>query len=310
MSENENSFDVLIIGGGPAGLTAGLYAARARMKCVLLEKMMMGGQIATTEMVDNYPGFPEGIAGAQIGPLFEAQAKRFGLEVRQFQEGLTVERKDEGFLVTCANRDELFCKSLIVATGSGWTPLGIPGEESLKGAGVSYCATCDGAFFRGMELAVIGGGNSAVEEALFLTKFASKVYVIHRRDQLRAEKIVQEKAFANPKIEFVWSHIPLEIVGEKEVEGVRVKDLRNEKERILPVAGVFIYVGMKADSDIVKDLVEVDAQGYINAGEDTVTSCPGIFAAGDVRQKPLRQVATAIADGATAAIMAEKYIEQ
>ncbi|RLB70863.1 MAG: thioredoxin-disulfide reductase [Deltaproteobacteria bacterium] len=310
MQENENSFDVLIIGGGPAGLTAGLYAARARMKCVLLEKMMMGGQIATTEMVDNYPGFPEGIAGAQIGPLFETQAKRFGLEVRQFQEGLTVERKDQGFLVTCANRDELFCKSLIVATGSGWTPLGIPGEESLKGAGVSYCATCDGAFFRDQELAVIGGGNSAIEEALFLTKFASKVYVIHRRDQLRAEKIVQEKAFANPKIEFVWSHIPLEIVGEKEVEGVRVKDLKNEEERILPVAGVFIYVGMKADSDIIKDLVEVDAQGYIKAAEDTATSCPGLFAAGDVRQKPLRQVATAIADGATAAIMAEKYIDQ
>ncbi|MCD6533275.1 MAG: thioredoxin-disulfide reductase [Deltaproteobacteria bacterium] len=309
MSENENSFDVLIIGGGPAGLTAGLYAARARMKCVLLEKMMMGGQIATTEMVDNYPGFPEGIAGAQIGPLFEAQAKRFGLEVRQFQEGLKVERRDEGFLVTCANHDELFCKSLIVASGSGWTPLGIPGEERLRGAGVSYCATCDGAFFRDLELAVIGGGNSAVEEALFLTKFASKVYIIHRRDQLRAEKIVQEKAFANPKIEFVWSHVPLEIVGEKEVEGVLVKNLKNDEERLLPVAGAFIYVGMKADSEIVKELVEMDDQGYIEASEDTKTSCPGIFAAGDVRQKPLRQVATAIADGATAAIMAEKYIE-
>ncbi|MCD6430925.1 MAG: thioredoxin-disulfide reductase [Deltaproteobacteria bacterium] len=310
MVESENSFDVLIIGGGPAGLTAGLYAARARLKCVLLEKMMMGGQIATTEMVDNYPGFPEGIAGAQIGLLFETQAKRFGLEVRQFQEGLKVERLDEGFLVTCANRDELFCKSLIVATGSGWTPLGIPGEERLKGAGVSYCATCDGAFFRDLELAVIGGGNSAVEEAVFLTKFASKVYVIHRRDQLRAEKIVQEKAFANPKIEFVWSHVPLEIVGEKEVEGVRVKDLKSGKDRLLPVAGAFIYVGMKADSEIVKDLVEMDEQGYIKAAEDTVTSCPGLFAAGDVRRKPLCQVATAIADGATAAIMAEKYIDQ
>ncbi|MEA3347574.1 MAG: thioredoxin-disulfide reductase [Pseudomonadota bacterium] len=309
MSESENSFDVLIIGGGPAGLTAGLYAARARLKCVLLEKMMMGGQIATTEMVDNYPGFPEGIAGARIGPLFEAQAKRFGLEVRQFQEGLKIERRDQGFMVTCANRDELFCKSLIIATGSGWTPLGIPGEERLKGAGVSYCATCDGAFFRDLELAVIGGGNSAVEEALFLTKFASKVYIIHRRDQLRAEKIVQEKAFANPKIEFVWSHVPLEIVGEKEVEGVLVKNLKNNEERLLPVAGAFIYVGMKADSEIIKDLVETDKQGYIKAAEDTITTCPGLFAAGDVRQKPLRQVATAIADGATAAIMAEKYIE-
>ncbi len=309
MSENENSFDVVIVGGGPAGLTAGLYAARARMKCVLLEKMMMGGQIATTEMVDNYPGFPEGIAGAQIGPLFETQAKRFGLEVRQFKEGLKVERLDDGFNVNCGSDDVLFCKTLIIATGSGWTPLGIPGEERLRGAGVSYCATCDGAFFRDQELAVIGGGNSAVEEAMFLTKFASKVYIIHRRDQLRAEKIVQERALANPKIEFVWSHIPLEIVGKDGVEGVKVKDLKSDKERLLPVAGAFIYVGMKAESGIVKDFLEVDARGYIIAGEDTVTSCPGIFAAGDVRVKPLRQVATAIADGATAAIMAETYIE-
>jgi len=309
MSEKENSFDVVIVGGGPAGLTAGLYAARARLKCVLLEKMMMGGQIATTEMVDNYPGFPEGIAGEQIGPLFETQAKRFGLEVRQFKEGLKVERLDKGFNVSCGSDEVLFCKTLIVATGSGWTPLGIPGEERLRGAGVSYCATCDGAFFRDQELAVIGGGNSAVEEAMFLTKFASKVYVIHRRDQLRAEKIVQEKAFANSKIEFVWSHIPLEIVGEDGVAGVKVKDLKTEKERLLPVAGAFIYVGMKAESGIVKDLLDVDDRGYIIAGEDTVTSCPGIFAAGDVRVKPLRQVATAIADGATAAIMAEKYIE-
>ena len=309
MSENENHFDVLIIGGGPAGLTAGLYAARARLKCVLLEKMMMGGQIATTEMVDNYPGFPEGIAGAEIGPLFETQAKRFGLDVRQFKEGLKVEKLDDGFRVNCGAEENLYCKSLIVATGSGWTPLGIPGEERLRGAGVSYCATCDGAFFRDQELAVIGGGNSAVEEALFLTKFASKVYIIHRRDQLRAEKIVQEKAFANPKVEFVWSHIPLEIVGDDGVEGVLVKDLKTEEEHLLKVAGAFIYVGMKADSDIVKDLVKVDERGYIEAGEDTLTSCPGIFAAGDVRIKPLRQVATAIADGATAAIMAEKYIE-
>lgn len=309
MSENENSFDIVIVGGGPAGLTAGIYAARARMKCVLLEKMMMGGQIATTEMVDNYPGFPEGIAGAQIGPLFEAQAKRFGLEVRQFKEGLQVERLDSGFNVSCGSKEVLFCKTLIVATGSGWTPLGIPGEERLRGAGVSYCATCDGAFFREQELAVIGGGNSAVEEAMFLTKFASKVYIIHRRDQLRAEKIVQEKAFANPKIEFVWSHIPLEIVGKDGVEGVKVKDLKTGKERLLPVAGAFIYVGMKAESSVVKELLKVDDRGYIIAGEDTVTSCPGIFAAGDVRAKPLRQVATAIADGATAAIMAEKYIE-
>ncbi|NPA25389.1 MAG: thioredoxin-disulfide reductase [Deltaproteobacteria bacterium] len=309
MEENKNSYDVLIIGGGPAGLTAGLYAARARLHCVLLERMMMGGQIATTDMVENYPGFPEGIAGSQIGPLFESQAKRFGLEVRQFQEGAKIERQDDGFTVVCGNGDQLFSKSIIVATGSSWNPLGIPGEERLRGAGVSYCATCDGAFFRDQELAVIGGGNSAVEEAVFLTRFASKVYIIHRRDQLRAEKVVQEKAFANPKIEMVWSHVPIEIVGENQVEGVKVKSVKSGEERLLPVAGVFIYVGMKADSGIVSHLLETDERGYIKAGEDTLTTCPGIFAAGDVRTKPLRQVATAVADGATAAAMAEKYLE-
>jgi len=309
MSENGN-YDVLIIGGGPAGLTAGLYAARARLKCVLLEKMMMGGQIATTDMVENYPGFPDGIAGAEIGPLFEAQAKRFGLEVRQFQEGVKVESRDGGFAVVCANGDEIFGKSVIVAAGSRWNPLNIPGEDRLRGAGVSYCATCDGAFFRDQELAVVGGGNSAIEEAVFLTKFASKVYVIHRRDQLRAEKVVQEKAFSNPKIEIVWSHVPTEIVGENGVEGIRIKDVKSGEERVLPVAGVFIYVGMQANSEVVGDLVETDERGYIKAGEDTKTSCPGIFAAGDIRTKPLRQVATAIADGATAAIMAEKYLEE
>ncbi len=309
METNKNSYDVLIVGGGPAGLTAGLYAARARLNCVLLERMMMGGQIATTDMVENYPGFPEGIAGSQIGPLFESQAKRFGLEVRQFQEGSKIERRDNGFTVVCGNGDQIFSKSIIIATGSRWNSLGIPGEDRLRGAGVSYCATCDGAFFRDQELAVIGGGNSAVEEAVFLTRFASKVYIIHRRDQLRAEKVVQEKAFANPKIEMVWSHVPTEIVGEKEVEGVKIKDVKSGDERLLPVAGVFIYVGMKADSGIVSHLLETDERGYIKAGEDTVTTCSGIFAAGDVRTKPLRQVVTAVADGATAAAMAEKYLE-
>lgn len=306
---DEKIYDILILGGGPAGLTAGLYAARARLKCVLLERMMMGGQIATTEMVENYPGFPDGIAGAEIGPLFEAQAKRFGLEVRQFQEGSRVERRDGLLFVTCANGDELAARSLVIATGSSWNPLGIPGEERLRGAGVSYCATCDGAFFRDQDLAVIGGGNSAIEEAVFLTRFATKVYVIHRRDQLRAEKVVQEKAFANPKIEFVWSHVPVEVVGGDGVEGLKVKSVKDGSERLLEVAGVFIYVGMKANSELVADLVETDERGYIVAGEDTLTSCLGIFAAGDVRTKPLRQVATAVADGATAAAAAEKYLE-
>lgn len=305
----ENQFDVIILGGGPAGLTAGIYTARARLRCCLLEKMVMGGQIATTDVVDNYPGFPEGLTGAEIGSRFEAQAKRFGLEIKQFQEGSRVLKKDGGFQVVLADKSELFARALIVATGSGWTPLGIDGEERLRGAGVSYCATCDGAFFRDLELAVIGGGNSAVEEAIFLTKFASKVYIVHRRDQLRAEKIVQERALANPKIEVLWSHIPVAIEGDSEVSGLQLRNLKNDQERLLPVAGVFIYVGMKANTEIIKGLVEFDEKGYIRAGEDTVTSCPGIFAAGDVRTKPLRQVATAVADGATAAVMVEKFLE-
>ncbi|MBW1646100.1 MAG: thioredoxin-disulfide reductase [Deltaproteobacteria bacterium] len=302
-------YDVIIIGGGPAGLTAGLYAARARLQTVLLEKMVLGGQIATTEMLENYPGFPEPIAGASLGPLFEAQAKKFGLEILQFHEGLEIAPLSPGFEVRVSPARELRGKAVIVATGTQWRSLGIPGESELKGAGVSYCATCDGAFFRDQEVAVIGGGNSAVEEAIFLTKFAKRVYVIHRRDALRAEKIVQERAFANPKIEFVWNHVPVRINGDGAVTGIEIENVKSGERRQLPVDGVFIYVGMEGNTGFLRGLVALDERGFVQAGEDTVTSCPGLFAAGDVRQKLLRQVVTATADGAVAAVQAGKYIE-
>ncbi|HDJ27708.1 MAG TPA: thioredoxin-disulfide reductase [Proteobacteria bacterium] len=302
-------YDVVIIGGGPAGLTAGLYASRARLNTVLFEGMMMGGQTASTEMVENYPGFTEPLAGSSMGPLFEAQAKKFGLEVRQFQQATRIIPKNPGFEIILSPDGQVSAKTVIVATGTQWATLGIPGEQEMKGAGVSYCATCDGAFYRDLDIAVIGGGNAAIEESLFLTRFARKVYIIHRRDALRAEKIIQERAFANEKIEFVLNHVPLRIVGDSEVKGVEIKQVKTGEERLLAVSGVFIYVGMRGKSELLEGLTSMDDRGFIPAGEDTITDCPGLFAAGDIRQKPLRQIVTAVADGAVAAVQAEKFIE-
>jgi len=302
-------YDVVIIGGGPAGLTAGLYASRARLNTVLLEGMMMGGQTASTELVENYPGFTEPLAGAGMGSLFEAQAKKFGLEVRQFQQATKIIPQNPGFEITLSPDARLTARTVIVATGTQWATLGIPGEEELKGGGVSYCATCDGAFYRDLDIAVIGGGNAAIEESLFLTRFARKVYIIHRRDTLRAEKIIQERAFANEKIEFIYNHIPLKIVGDSEVKGVEIKQVQTGEKRLLVVSGVFIYVGMRGKSELLAGLTSMDDRGFIPAGEDTITDCPGLFAAGDIRQKPLRQIVTAVADGAVAAVQAGKFIE-
>lgn len=302
-------YDVVIVGGGPAGLTAGLYAARARLNTVLLEGMMMGGQTAATELVENYPGFTEPLVGASLGPLFEAQAKKFGLEVRQFQQATSIIPKNPGFEITLSPDGRISAKTVIVATGTQWATLGIPGEEELKGSGVSYCATCDGAFYRDLDIAVIGGGNAAIEESLFLTRFARKVYIIHRRDALRAEKIIQERAFANEKIEFIYNHVPIRIVGDSEVEGVEIKQVQTGEERLLPVSGVFIYIGMRGKSELLAGLTSMDDRGFIPAGEDTITDCPGLFVAGDVRQKPLRQIVTAVADGAVAAVQVGKFIE-
>jgi thioredoxin reductase (NADPH) len=300
-------YDTVIIGGGPAGLTAGLYTARAKLRTLLLEKMIPGGQIATTFLVENLPGFAEGISGPDLAQAMETQAKRFGVEIVSGEASQLISR-GQVWEVDQGDR-KLLAKAIIVATGVEPIKLGIPGEEELKGKGVSYCAICDGAFFRDEEIAVIGGGDSAVDEALYLTRFAKRVYLIHRRNALRAEKILQERAFQNEKIEIIWDTVVLEIMGQGGVKGLKLKNLKTQMTRDLPVSGVFFYVGTKPNTGFLKWVVELDEQGYVITDAQMATSCPGIFAAGDVRQKLLRQVTTAIGDGATAAYAAERYIE-
>jgi thioredoxin reductase (NADPH) len=300
-------YDLIIAGGGPAGLTAGLYAARAMLRTLLLEKMTPGGQAATTFHIENYPGFPEGISGPDLAQAMENQAKKFGLEVTygdvkkmSFQEPLwQVEYEDQKFLA----------KAVIVASGVEPRKLGVPGEETLRGRGVSYCATCDGPFFKDQEIGVVGGGDSAVEEALYLTRFAAKIHLVHRRNALRAEKIIQERAFQNPKIQFLWDTIVTKVVGDSGVEGLELQNVKTKALRTLKVGGVFLYVGSLSNTEFLKGVVNLDEQGYVVTDDQMATSAPGIFAAGDVRKKLLRQIATAVGDGAMAAFAAGQYIE-
>jgi thioredoxin reductase (NADPH) len=300
-------YDLIIAGGGPAGLTAGLYAARAMLRTLLLEKMTPGGQAATTFHIENYPGFPEGISGPDLAQAMENQAKKFGLEVTygqvkkmSFQEPLwQVEYEEQKFLA----------KALIVASGVEPRKLGVPGEETLRGRGVSYCATCDGPFFKDQEIGVVGGGDSAVEEALYLTRFAAKVHLVHRRNALRAEKIIQERAFQNPKIEFLWDTVVTRVLGDSGVEGLELQNVKTKALRTLKVGGVFLYVGSLSNTEFLKGIVNLDEQGYVVTDDQMATSAPGVFAAGDVRKKLLRQIATAVGDGAMAAFAAGQYIE-
>jgi len=300
--------ELIIIGGGPAGLAAALYGGRATLRTLLLEKGMPGGLAATTAHIENYPGFPSGLGGMDLAAQFEEQAKKFGVEIRNAQvESLS--KEGEAFIVRTA--DEAFrASTVILATGASPSMLGVPGEKEFIGRGVSYCATCDGAFFRDQVLAVVGGGDAAVEEAMFLTRFASRVFVIHRRNELRATKIIQDRAFKNSKLEFVWSTVVEAIQGQDKVEEVVLKDVRSGATRILPVAGVFIYVGNRPNSGLVAGLAELDARGYVITDDEMRTRTSGLFAAGDVRRKLLRQVVTAVADGAVAAVAAEKYLAE
>jgi thioredoxin reductase (NADPH) len=301
-------YDVIIVGGGPAGLTAGLYTCRSRLKSLLIEKMVVGGQVVTTEMVENYPGFKDGIKGPELIQNMEEQAKKFGLDILTGDvEGVSA---GEGNLRQIKLSDREFsCRALIIASGSKSNEMGIKGESELRGRGVSYCATCDGPFFRGLDIAVIGGGNSAVEEGIFLTKYAKKVYIVHRRDQLRADKIVQERAFKNEKIEFVWNTVLDRIEGNQTVNAILLRNVKTNTLSKLEVGGVFMYVGIKPNTEFLKGIVALDERGFIITDDEMKTSLPGIFAAGDVRVKLLRQIATAVGDGATAAFAAEKYIE-
>jgi thioredoxin reductase (NADPH) len=293
-------YDVVIIGGGPAGMSAGIYAARARLNTVVLEKLLPGGQAAVTDFIENYPGFPEGIAGPDLVAKMQEQAEKFGCQFA-YEEVIAADVRTRK--VTAAS--DFKWKALIIATGADSRKLGVPGEEMFVGRGISFCATCDGALFTGKKVAVVGGGDSAIKEALYLTRFAAKVFVIHRRDELRAEKIIQEKAFENSKIEFIWDTVVTRVKGEQIVQSVDIHNVRTEEESELGVDGVFVYIGREPNTS----LFEVEKEGgYIVTDENMHTSAPGVFAAGDCIRKEHRQVVTAVGDGAAAAMSAEEYV--
>lgn len=303
-----NTYEVIIIGGGPAGLTAGLYTSRARLHTLLIENALFGGQMTTTETIDNYPGFPEGVTGEELSRLMEEQAKRFGMETVN-EEVLEVKLEGDGKRVRTSESSYL-CEVLIICTGTEYRKLGVPGETEFTGKGVSYCATCDGAFFKDSRIMVVGGGDSALTEALFLTKFVKDLTIIHRRDALRATKIYQEKAMANPKIKFLWNSVVQEIKGDTIVRAVVVKNVKTGEITEFETEGAFLFVGLLPRTQFLKALVQLDEAGYIITDENCETSVKGIFAAGDCRRKLLRQVATSVGDGATAAFAAEKYLEE
>lgn len=305
--EKLKAYDVIIIGGGPAGLTAGLYTSRAGLDTLLIEKALLGGQMTTTEMIENYPGFPQGISGDELGRLMEEQAKRFGMSIVN-QEVLEVRLEGEHKIVR-THESNYSSKVLIISSGTEYRRLGIPGEETFVGKGVSFCATCDGAFFKDSRIVVVGGGDSALTEALFLTKFAKEVSIIHRRDALRATKIYQDRAFANPKIKFLWNSVVQEIKGDKTVQSILMKNVKTGEVKEFETEGVFLFVGLSPKTQFLRDLVQMDKDGYILTNENCGASVKGIFAAGDCRKKLLRQIATAVGDGATAAFAAEKYLE-
>lgn len=301
-------YDLIIIGGGPAGLCAGLYATRAKLNAVLIEKGIPGGQVLNTYEIENYPGFVNPLSGMELISLMEQQVKRLGLEIISGQEIESV-NLTKGIKEIITNTTTYNTKTVIIASGSRPSKLGIPGEDNFKGRGVTYCATCDGPFFKDKKVVVIGGGNAAVEEGMYLTKFTKSVKIIHRRDKLRADPIVQEKAFKNPKIEFIWNSVPIEILGDKKVEEIKIKNVKNSEITILKTDGVFIYIGFKANTEFLKNQVKLDDNGFIITDEDMKTSLPGVFACGDVRSKKVKQIVTAVSDGAIATISAQKYLE-
>jgi thioredoxin reductase (NADPH) len=304
----DQEYEVIIIGGGPAGLSAGIYTARARRKSLLIERGVVGGLVADAELVENYPGFPEGISGAELGQLMHQQATKYGLETL-LAEATSLELKGEKKVVI-TTKGQFTAKAVIIASGSERRKLDIPGEAEFTGKGVSYCATCDGPFFRQQPVAVVGGGNAAITEALHLVKFASRVIVIHRRDQLRATRILEERAQAEPKIEFLWNTIVEEIEGEDKVKQLSLRNVITGEKSALDVAGVFVSVGLRPNTAFVKGIIPLDDAGYITTNERMETEIPGIFAAGDVRLNSGRQTITAAGDGATAAIYTEKFISQ
>ncbi|MGQ9703174.1 MAG: thioredoxin-disulfide reductase [Actinomycetota bacterium] len=304
----EEVLDVVVVGGGPAGLTAGIYLARARMNALLIEKQSPGGAPALTERIENYPGFPEGISGYELVDRMRRQAEGFGLRIASFNPLLGLRQEGE-VKVLDTEEGQLRAYAVILATGMRPAKLGVPGEEEFHGRGVSYCATCDGAFFKDGVVAVVGGGNSAVEEALFLTRFASRVVIVHRRDRLRAGKILQERALSHPKMDFKWKRVVKEIRGDERVRSLLLTPVEGGEEEELPVDGVFLYVGNLPNTEELQGAVELDAKGFIITDADLRTSMDGVFAAGDVRAGAVWQVAAAVGDGVRAALNAQFHVE-
>jgi len=308
MSKSLKKYDVVIIGGGPAGLSAGIYTSRARLSSLLIEKGAVGGQIINAEKVENFPGFADGISGIDLTTAMHRQATNFGLETLSDEvTGIEVKGKEK---VVKTPQGHFITKAIIIAGGSERQKLGVPGEKEYTGKGVSYCATCDGAFFRDKSVAVVGGGNSAVTEALELTRFASKIFLIHRRHELRATKILQEKLLADARIEVLWDTVVEEILGDTFVNQIGVKNVKTDKKALLDVAGVFVSVGSQPATGYLKGLLDLDAAGAVIAGDKLETGVPGIFAAGDIRSGSIRQVIAAAGDGAIAAVNAGKYIAE
>lgn len=302
-------YQLIIVGGGPAGLTAGLYAARTRLKAVMIEKGAVGGQVLLTDWIENYPGFPKGISGFDLVDTMAAQAARFALETRiATVAGMDLAGPVKRILLEEGN--ELTSQSVVIATGARPNQLGVPGERELTGKGVSYCATCDGPFFRDQEIVVVGGGDTAIQEADLLTRFAKKVTVIHRRDTLKATKILQERAFANKRIEFVWNSVVTAVEGQNEVSSVRIRN-KSGKENSLAVSGVFVLIGTIPNNEVLPlAQLKTDTYGFVITDNEMRTNLPGVMAAGDIRSKRVRQIVNAAGEGAVAAIAAEDYLNE
>jgi thioredoxin reductase (NADPH) len=308
VSKSSQVHKLIIVGSGPAGYTAALYAARANLAPVVFAGSLSGGQLMLTTEVENFPGFVQGIMGPELMEAFREQAQRFGAAIR-YEDVTRVDFTQRPFVIT-TEEEELRAHSVIIATGASAQWLGLASESRLRGRGVSSCATCDGSFFRNVEIAVVGGGDTALEEATFLTRFASKVYVVHRRDQLRASKAMQARAFANAKISFVWNSVIEDILGEESVSGLQLRHTGSGAVSVLPVAAVFVAIGHHPNTELVAGQIELDAAGYIQAGEQTRTNILGVFAAGDVHDTRYKQAITAAGDGCKAALEAERYLEE